>query len=110
QPAVLADLPVLPRGHLADEIRRPDQQHREQDKVVEDLVPDRFAEDVHGHDRRRPHGCSLWGCFTSSLLTCWTKKSSSVSRSGLSDTSRAPLAPSAATSRSGGGSSGTSSA
>ena len=53
QAEVLDDLDVLPRGQLADQDRRADQQHREEDEIVEHAVAHRLAEHRHGDAARR---------------------------------------------------------
>ena len=59
QAEVLDDLDVLPRRELAEQVRRADQQDREQHQVVEHLVADRFAEHVDRDpaNRRAPASC-----------------------------------------------------
>ena len=116
QPEVLDDLDVLPGSELADQIRRAHQQDREEHEVVEHLVADRLAEHVEGDQptalisgasaAARPSPRSR--ASTSGAVTCRTKKSSSVSRIGLSETSVAPAAARSASTRSGAGSSGSS--
>src|SRR6185503_11083717 len=114
---VLDDLDVLPGGQLAEQIRAPDQQHREQHQVVEHLVAYRLAEDVERNRCRGLHRrAAAFGSSsprsadaTAGVVTCSTKKSSSVWRIGLSDTRCAPPAVSSPSRRSGGGSSGRSS-
>jgi hypothetical protein len=55
QAEVLDDLDVLPCRELAQQIRRTDQQNREQHEVVEHFIADRFAEDVGRDGRGRFH-------------------------------------------------------
>src|SRR5205823_9143272 len=93
---------------------RRDQQNREEHQVVEDLVADRFAEHVDRdgadcvHRRASAAGSSSprRALVASAELTCATKKSSSVWRIGLSDTSCAPAVVRSVSTRSGPGSGG----
>src|SRR5207248_8486321 len=118
QSKIFDDLHVLPRRELAEQVRRTDHQDGEQDKVVEDLVADRFAKDVDGNRGNRSHGpaCALSssrprrGDIAAGEVTRSTNRSSSVGRIGLSEITRAPPAASSTSSCSGGGSSGRSSA
>ena len=95
QAEVLDDLDVLPGRELAEQVRRADQQHREQHQVVEHLVADRLAEHVDGDGRGAPSSTRSGllvvepasAAATSGVVTCSTKKSSSVSRIGFSETS-----------------------
>ncbi len=92
QPQVLDDLDVLPRGELAHQIRRRHEQHGERHQVVEHLVADRLAEDADGHGGDGPGRAHPSPRSFLAAATWRTKKSSSVSRSGVSDTSCAPAA------------------
>ena len=94
QAEILDDLDVLAGGELADQIRRADQHDREQHQVVEHLVAHRFAEDIQGDRRGGAHDAASSprrGAVASGVDTCRTKKSSRVSRIGLSEISRAPV-------------------
>src|SRR6185295_9345480 len=114
---IFDDLDLLPGGQLAQKIRDADQHHGEQDQVVEHLVADRLAEHVDrdrgGRFHRRAPGFASPSPRSAApapgIVTCSTKKSSSVCRIGFSDTRCAPAAVSSPSSRSGGGSSGISS-
>src|SRR5262249_26009323 len=102
---ILHDLQVLPRRQLSKNVRDDDQQHGERDKAVHHFVAHRFAKAVDRNPAERLHPAGRALCSTVS-----TKMSSSVSRSGLSDTRRPPSATRSAKSCSGGVSSGSSSA
>src|SRR5262249_12714453 len=117
QPQVLDDLDVLSCRQLPDQVRSADEQDGEQHEVVEHLVADRLAKPVDGDgdDRLRAEAWPDAGahdarprstCMRSGVVTCWMKKSSSVSRIGLSDTRCAPAAVMSASRCSGGGASG----
>src|SRR5262249_18656366 len=93
---VLDDLHVLASGELADDDRRAHEEQREEDEVVEDLVADRLAEDSDSHDARGLHRPP-----SPISATRRTNTSSSVSRTGLSETSVAPAATSSRSSSSG---------
>ena len=109
QPEVLDDLDVLPCGELPEEERRRDQQDREEHQVVGHAIPDGLAEHAERYPASRAHWTSSPGCCARApspvSATRRTKKSSSVSRKGFSETSDAPVAIRSASSRSGGGSS-----
>src|SRR6185369_6587366 len=109
EPEVLDDFDVLPGRELADQVRRGHQQHGKRDEVVEHPVANRLFEHIHRDVADGSHALSekREGCAP---LTCRTKKSSSVSRIGVSDTSAAPCPTSSASVRSGGGVNGSSSA
>ncbi len=108
QAEIFDDLHVLPGGELSNEIRRAHQQDRECDKVVEHLVAHRFAEDVDRDGRHGSHRVDSAGAAGGRSATWRTKKSSSVSWIGLSETRCAPVAESSASNGSGDGSSGSS--
>src|SRR5439155_26675651 len=86
QAKVLDDLHVLAGRELSEGVRRADQEDGEQHEIVENLVAHRFAKDVDGDPGRRLH--TRLPATSSCVDTCSTKKSSSVARIGLSDTSR----------------------
>ena len=90
-----------------------DQQDREQHEVVGHAVAHRLAEDVDRDRANRAHASLLRlrraRPRPTSVTRC-TKKSSSVSRSGLSETTEAPAATSSEQDPSGGWSSDSSSA
>src|SRR5262245_55580914 len=94
---VLDDLHVLARSELSKQVGRTNQQQCEQDEIVKNLVANRFTEDV---DRNRDGGAHLGTAVSRSSgvsipiraalawgdVTSRTNQSSSVTRSGLSDT------------------------
>ena len=111
QSEILDDLDVLPGGELPEQIRRGNQQDRKEDQVVEDAVPDRLAEHADGDAANRAHERPPGPDRAEpASATRRTKKSSSVSRIGLSDTGLAPIAARSASTFSGGESSDSSTA
>src|SRR5262249_5357910 len=116
---VLDDLDVLPRGQLPDQDRRPDEQNGEEDEVVEDTVAHRLTEHrdrdasrgvhrpapsdvVPTEFEEEPDPSDAAGRAPSPMsATRRTNTSSSVSRTGFSDTSVAPAAVSSRSSSSG---------
>src|SRR5690606_21231470 len=94
---VLDDLDVLPGGELPDHDRRADEQHREEDQVVEHPIAHGLAERVDRDDAYEPgHQATSCGREPGSSRrlpsTNLTKTSSSVSRTGVSASTRAPAA------------------
>ena len=86
---ILDDLDVLTGRQLPEQVRRRDQQDREQHEVVRHAVADRLPEDADGDAANGAHAHLPRSCRArrpTSATRC-TKKSSSVSRIGLSDTS-----------------------
>src|SRR6185295_14825305 len=100
---VLDDLHVLSRGQLREQKRRGHQQHRKEHEVVRHPVADRVFEDAACDGEDGCHDAVLSRTMPASSVarTCCTKKSSSVSRTGLRETRRAPVATSSASSCSG---------
>src|SRR5262249_34076929 len=96
EPQFLDDVAVWPRRQLADEDRGAEEEQREEHEVVEHLVADRLAEHGDRHDARRPHRAP-----SPMAATLRTNTSSSVSRTGFSDTSVAPADVSSRSSSSG---------
>src|SRR6185503_5011052 len=86
-----------------------DQEDGEQHEGVEHLVANRFAEDVQRDEPGRRHAVvsvcprsPVWpGACAWCAVTCCTKKSSRVWRSGFNDTRAAPPAIASFSSRSG---------
>ena len=73
-----------------------------------DRDPARGLDGVREHGLVAREGDALAAPLPAALATCFTKRSSSVSRIGLSDTTVAPADVNSASTRSGGGSRGSS--
>src|SRR5690606_17536026 len=106
QTQILDDLDVLARGQLSNHDRRADEQHGKQHEVVEHAIAHRLAERVDRNDADEPCHCAT-SCERSPAAsrrlpsTKRTKTSSSVSRTGVNASTRAPAAEIAGSSGSG---------
>ena len=105
-PRSLMILTSWPGRQLPEKERRRDQQDGEDHEVVGHAVPDRLAEDAEGDAANRAHATppAIAGRADPAAATRLTKKSSSVSLIGWSETRLAPAAMRSASTRSGGGS------